>query len=166
MNLYFAGDARAFETFFHRHKGRVLGYARRKGLDEALAQDASQEAFLRLHRRIHQYASGRPALPWFFTIVHHCVVDAQRKAQRAHLHLLEAEPDEIAAETPPEESGPSLDKLLAGLSAEQKQLMLMRAVEERSFKDIAAATGKKDFSLRKLYERTRLHMKQRLQRRD
>lgn len=161
LDLYFAGDAAAFQAFFQRHKARVFGYARRKGLDEAAAQDVSQEAFLKLHRQIHHYASGRPALPWFFTIVHHCVVDAKRSSSR--FTTVELDQENLPSAETPDPSPAALDQLLAGLSADQKQLMLMRAVEELSFKDIAAATGKKDFSLRKIYERTRSHLRQRLQ---
>lgn len=165
LNLYFSGDAQAFQIFFQRHKGRVYGYARRKGLDESSAQDVSQEAFLRLHRSIHHYESGRAALPWFFTIVHHCVVDAIRKLRK--MAIVGLDENKFAYE-PREDEGEAeenLQALLEGLSSEQRQLMLMRAVDDMSFKEIAELTGKKDFSLRKLYERTRVQIRKRLEKR-
>ncbi len=39
------GDLAAFHTFYERHAGRVLGYARRICHDAALAEDVTQEVF-------------------------------------------------------------------------------------------------------------------------
>ena len=79
LDAYFGGESEAFHTFYKRHAGRVIGYAMTKGLSREVATECCQEAFLKLHRYIHKYEQGRPALPWFFTIVHHSVMDALRQ---------------------------------------------------------------------------------------
>lgn len=157
LDQYFLGEAAAFKTFFVRHRGRVFAYAKRKGLEPELAREASQDAFLRLHRSIHHYETGRPALAWFFSIVHNCVVDTMRKAKTASaapwLESLGSEAygaDDLSDE---------LQGVMNQLTPEQRQLMQLRAVEELSFKEISQRMGKSDATLRKLFERSRRALK-------
>lgn len=158
LDSYFEGDARAFEAFFRRHNGRVIAYAMSKGLSREMAKELAQEAFLRLHRHIHRYEKGRPALPWFFTIVHNSVIDMLRKNPR-HEQATAFDADEFSS---PERKFDDAHALLAKLPQAQRQVVEMRAIDELSFKEIAAATGKSDVSLRKLFERARLRLKQSL----
>lgn len=156
LDRYFRGEAEAFTQFFMRHRGRVFAYAKKKGLGSELAQDVSQEAFLRLHRSINHYESGRPALPWFFSIVHNCVIDALRKLAKVDNEGFAASLQSDGSES---FNGRDPNEWLKELSDEQRLLMQLRAVEELSFKEIAKITGKSDSNLRKLFERTRQKLK-------
>lgn len=49
--------------------------------------------------------------------------------------------------------------VLASLSAEQRQVVELRVFEEKSFKEMAQATGKSEVALRKIYERARQKMR-------
>jgi RNA polymerase sigma-70 factor (ECF subfamily) len=152
LDRYYRGEAEAFTQFFMRHRGRVFAYAKKKGLASELAQEVSQEAFLRLHRSIDHYETGRPALPWFFSIVHNCVIDALRKLAKVDNEAL-AVSQELQRSLPFIETDP--EDWLKKLSEEQRLVMQLRAVEELSFKEISAITGKSDSNMRKLFERTR-----------
>lgn len=166
LNRYFLGDAKAVRLFIERHSGRVVAYAEAKGLRKEIALEVAQEAFLKLHRFIHQYEKGRPALAWFFTIVHRCVVDSFREKSRRE--------DPTSAEFFESlgiESGDSgetvglsgeqreMDVLLSILSEEQRILVTSRVIEGLSFKEIAARTGKNEGALRKMYERARTSLR-------
>ncbi|RYZ58390.1 MAG: sigma-70 family RNA polymerase sigma factor [Proteobacteria bacterium] len=157
LDRYFCGEAAAFTQFFMRHRGRVFAYAKKKGLDNELAQDVSQEAFLRLHRSIDHYESGRPALAWFFSIVHSAVIDALRKLRNVEKVALAAGLHEDNESEPFIAKDP--EEWLKELSEDQRLLMQLRAVEELSFKEISQITGKSDSNLRKLFERTRNKLK-------
>lgn len=156
LDLYFAGDAEAFQIFFERHAGRVIGYAINKGLRREIAQEVMQDAFLRLHKSIHSYESGRPALPWFFTIVHHCVVDVQRQAQSIAVLKGKLE-HEAMTSAPSAEMAVShhSQRLSELLSEEQRQVFEMRVFGELSFAEIASQVGGNEVSLRKVFERAR-----------
>ncbi len=160
LDLYFAGDVEAFRCFYRRHAGRVLGYAQSKGLNPQAAEEIRQEAFLRLHHSIHRYESGRPALPWFFTIVHNCLVDMMRQnqnLQKMKEAWLNQGPTTIT--TQDEKSEDPNIAILASLSSEQRQVVELRVFEEQSFKEIAQTTGKSEAALRKIYERARQKMR-------
>ncbi|HET9239229.1 MAG TPA: RNA polymerase sigma factor [Oligoflexus sp.] len=156
LDLYFAGDADAFKVFFERHAGRVVGYAMSKGLRQEIALEVRQDAFLRLHRSIHTYEKGRPALPWFFTIVHNCVIDALRQVKQL---------GNLRSQMIGERGTPGVvtgtDSLidstgtLASLSEEQRKVFEMRVFNELSFAEISVETGKTEVSLRKVFERAR-----------
>lgn len=160
LDQYFAGDVEAFRSFYRRHAGRVLGYAQAKGLNPQAAEEVRQEAFLRLHHSIHRYESGRPALPWFFTIVHNCMIDIVRQNQSL-LKLKHdwqnqvQEPTSTQEETREDQS----TAILASLSSEQRQVVELRVFREQSFKEMAQATGKSEVALRKIYERARQKMR-------
>ncbi len=156
LDLYHAGDAEAFRCFYRRHAGRVLGYAKAKGLGAEAAEEVRQEAFLRLHHSIHRYESGRPALPWFFTIVHNCLIDSIRQSQSLARMKNAWQMNGSEATVPPNES-PQQDPepALHGLSAEQRQVVELRVFQDKSFKEMAAATGRSEVALRKIYERAR-----------
>lgn len=164
LNRYFAGDAQAFLEFYNRHAGRVVGYALSKGVSREIADEIGQEAFLRLHNSIHHYEQGRPALPWFFTIVHNCLVDAIRKDQRlakiktgvsvADLHR--------AAQAAPENDY-DIDSALSLLSSEQRQVVELRVLRGQSFKEISLSVEKNESALRKIFERARAKLKHFLQ---
>lgn len=158
LNLYYEGDAKAIRAFMARHSGRVIAYAEAKGLRHEVAVEVAQEAFLKLHRFIHQYEKGRPALAWFFTIVHRCVIDSYRGSHNRE-SATEAEffdgleGEESALDSAQQDQ--DVNALLEILPLDQRKLIESRVFEGRSFKEIADSTGKTEVSLRKMYERTR-----------
>jgi RNA polymerase sigma-70 factor (ECF subfamily) len=160
LDQYYAGEVEAFRSFYRRHAGRVLGYVQSKGLNAQAAEEVRQEAFLRLHHSIHRYESGRPALPWFFTIVHNCLIDIMRQNQslmKMRSAWQNNGPDSVVLQEEIHED-PSA-AIMESLSAEQRKVVELRVLEEQSFKEIAQATGKSEVALRKIYERARQKMR-------
>lgn len=160
LNLYFEGEAQAFQEFFRRHHGRVVGYAAKKGLSSEAAEEVGQEAFIRLHRSIHTYQRGQPALPWFFTIVHHCLIDAFRQSQRQSKLKdgLRAE-ELIRSHIPGSEDEDKVRLALDSLPIEQRKVVELKVFADQSFKEISLALDKSEVGLRKVYERAKKRMK-------
>lgn len=78
MDAYVAGDREAFSELYRRHKGAVLGYARRFLFREDVAEEVFQDAFVRLHNSRDRYRSGASFRTWLFTIVHRLCIDHSR----------------------------------------------------------------------------------------
>lgn len=71
------GNAEAFNTLFKRYERKVYIYCMRVLLDDELARDAFQEAFMRLHQHRHSY-DGRNFMIWLFTIVRNVCLNMRR----------------------------------------------------------------------------------------
>ncbi len=64
-----AGSEAAFETLFRRYQVRAWRVAYAVTGDRSLADEATQEAFVRAFRAIGNVRPGRPFGPWFYAIV-------------------------------------------------------------------------------------------------
>ncbi len=94
------GDDRAFDELYRRGAQRVRGFLLRLSGDAALADDLTQETFVRVHRARGHFAAGAAALPWMFAIARNAFLDHSRREQvrkRSGAHL--AQPREAAPDT-------------------------------------------------------------------
>ncbi len=74
-----AGDAAAFEALVVHHGGALLAALERLGLDSHAAEDAAQEAWVRVYRALADYDPTRPLRPWLFGIALNLGRDALRR---------------------------------------------------------------------------------------
>lgn len=77
-----AGDRDAFGVLLDRFESKALAIARGMGLTREDAQDAVQDAFLRLFRYIRRFRSGGSFTAWFYRIVVHTTYDHLRRNPR------------------------------------------------------------------------------------
>lgn len=71
------GDIEAFNVLFRRYERKVFMYCMRVLLDEEMAHDAFQEAFMRLYEHRKSY-DGRNFMVWFFTIIRNVCLNMRR----------------------------------------------------------------------------------------
>lgn len=73
-----ARDPVALGRFFERWFDRVFGLAYRLLGDRAMAEDITQDVFLRVHRAAHTLDPERDPGPWMMTITHNLCRDVWR----------------------------------------------------------------------------------------
>jgi RNA polymerase sigma-70 factor (ECF subfamily) len=76
-----AGEARAFDELYRRGAQRIRGFLIRLSGDAALAEDLTQETFVRIHRARGSFDTGAAALPWMFAIARNAFLDHTRREQ-------------------------------------------------------------------------------------
>jgi RNA polymerase sigma factor (sigma-70 family) len=87
-------DESALAELYDRIGGTAYGLAYRVLRDEALAEDAVQDAFLGLWRSAGSFVPERAkASTWILTLVHRRAVDVVRREQRRRTEPLEAAPE-------------------------------------------------------------------------
>ena len=87
-------DETALAELYDRVGGIAYGLAHRVLRDEALAEDAVQEAFLGLWRNAGSFVPERAsASTWILTLVHRRAVDVVRREQRRRTEPLETAPE-------------------------------------------------------------------------
>ncbi len=72
------GDASDFDSIVREYEPRITRYLTAILDDAALAQDLSQETFLRVHRSLDDLQDPRARPAWIFRIAHNIAVDHSR----------------------------------------------------------------------------------------
>jgi len=137
------GDAAAaaFNALYLRHRDFVLRVALRLTPDRELAVDALQDVFTYLLR---QFPPPGPGLTlsarlttYLYPIARHSTLSLLRKARR--IDFAELEPDALAAPAGDADGADDLDRLLASLPPERREILSLRFVDDLSLEDIARA---------------------------
>lgn len=97
MERYAQGEDRAFDELYRLGAPRVRGFLLRLCGNAALADDLTQETFVRVHRARGAFERASAALPWFFAIARNAFVDHKR---REHTRR------GVSAPLPPGDGGP------------------------------------------------------------
>lgn len=133
----------AFECVVGQYEAPLLRYAARVTNNADAAQDVVQTAFLRLFENWTEPLEPSPKLSnWLYRVTHNCAVDFIRKeSRRNEMHQAHAaeEPDSTRFTF-----GGYTDKALKALSIlemREKQLVLLKVFEEKSYKEISDITG-------------------------
>ena len=127
------------------HEGPLLRYALSLTGDLESARDAVQDTFLRLFEQEPGAVDGRLA-PWLFTVCRNRVLDRIRKE-----HRMSPLDDEQSGNLPAPEPTPAasaeqsdhaaaVQRLLAGLPANQREVVRLKFQNQLSYEEIAAVT--------------------------
>ena len=168
------GTVGRFRAVVLPHLDAAYGYARWLTRDPVEAQDLAQEAMLRALRYFHSFR-GEEARPWLLRIVRNTWIDLRKRngAEKLPLEVLETR----AAEGPdPEQSALAGDRrrqvaaALAALPAESREVLVLREIEDLSYKHIAAVLdlpiGTVMSRIARAREKLAVELKGRLERRD
>ena len=143
------GDAAAMDHLLRRHYDRVHAVCRRIAGSTRDADDAAQEAMIRIVRNLDKF-DGRSAFgTWAYRIATNTALDElRRRKRRPQLHVVDGDADD----GPPEAADPiadrevdavadrmAIDEALAGLPEEFKAPVVMRDVGDLDYAEIAAA---------------------------
>ncbi len=131
-----AGDLRAFEELVRLYQAEVFRFAWHLTRDRTLAEDVTQDTFLRAFRFIHGYRGGQRFGSWLFAIARNCSMDALRKRGTVAEH----DGREPRA-TPDASTRAELDAALAAVSAEHRDAFLLVEVFGLSYQEAADVLG-------------------------
>lgn len=128
------GNLRAFERLYELHASRMKSLAFHLVGNRADAEDAVQEAFIKVYRAVHGFEGHSALTTWMYRILLNCCYDLLRKRQR----LAE---DPAPAQFPIQSKLPlkiALENALANLTERQRTVFLMFEVEGLKHAEIAA----------------------------
>jgi RNA polymerase sigma-70 factor (ECF subfamily) len=81
MDRYVDGSDAAFSDLYRRMAPKLLGHLVKMCRDVALAEDAMQNAFVKIHRARGSYVRGAPVTPWVLVIARRALYDEIRAAK-------------------------------------------------------------------------------------
>lgn len=148
MELAVRGDERAFGAVYDRYQHRLINYFHRMlWHDRERARDMLQDLFTKLARNPASYDASRPFSTWIFSVANNMCKNAYRHHEvvKAAAQHLRHEPDRVesmdGAEVDRERFRGRLDEELARLEPDHKATFVMRYHEDMAIKEIAAAFG-------------------------
>jgi RNA polymerase sigma-70 factor, ECF subfamily len=125
---------------FHRHHLVVFRFLRRMTGSASVAEDLTQDVFLRVVRGIGEYEERSREVSWIFRIARNVLIDRHR-AQAGAPASIELDDAMLAPMRPAQMLGVALDEALSRLGPEDREAFLMREVVGLGYRDIAEATG-------------------------
>lgn len=170
------GDGRAFHALVDRHGPRLLRLARALCGNAADAEDALQETFLGAFKNLPRFEGRSSVRTWLSRILVTQVALLRRRGGR-HKHLsLEADdaqagPSRDAAGAPAAGGGSpagevdwrvDLDAALRELSAEHREVVVLRELDGMSYEEIAGVLGVPRGTVESRLHRARAELRQRL----
>ena len=160
-----AGDTDAFHSLVQRYQRLVLGVAYTVLGDWHDAEDAAQEAFLRLHRGLPQYRAEAAFGTWVFRLAVTAALDQRRRLWRRAGAPLGPPPG--LPEATPEQRAEAAELLaaMAALSAALRAPLVLREVYGYEYAEIAALLGKPVGTVKAAVHRGRAAVLEKLERR-
>ena len=126
MRAYGAGDARAFEALYARHKGGTYRYfLRHANSDKSTADELHQDLWLRVIGARERYEAQAKFSTWLYTLARHRLVDHWRS--RHGILLASLEDDEILSQSEvfaAAARGSDDDPLHASIDAETRRRLI------------------------------------------
>ena len=154
LNRYSVGEEDAISEIIDRYKKRVFDYIRNMVKSEALADDIFQETFIKIVKSLNEnrYVESGKLLSWMLRIAHNQVIDHFRKNKSEakvsydngdvnilnNKNLVDSNVEDRIIE---KQQHQTIRRLVERLSAEQKEVVILRHYHGLSFKEIAEKTG-------------------------
>jgi len=143
------GETPLYAEVFRRYAPRVFRFACLLGIPSSEADDLVQETFLRAFRALPTYQPRGKLVNWMLAITRNLIIDRQRKPTREVPGSPHLERCPAPGTTGPSE--PLSDRInLAVLTAPEREVLLLRVVDELPYEDIAEITGYTVGTLRKM----------------
>lgn len=148
-----AGDANAFERLVLEYEKNVYSIAKRMVGNSEDASDMTQEAFIRAYNSLSSFRGDSKFSAWLYRIVSNVCLDFLRSRNRrptVSLSMEDEDGDETQLDIADDSQSPEqlLDRTLTResvrrgldtLSADYRQILLLREIQGLSYEEISAA---------------------------
>jgi RNA polymerase sigma-70 factor, ECF subfamily len=135
-----AGEHQAFRPLVERYQRKIYALARGLVGSHALADDVTQETFIKVFRNLGRFDENYPFFPWLRRIAVNTALTALHSAGMRKNVALDVEmPEEALIEKQVEQSEllEQVRKQVARLPEEQRLVFVLRSQQEMSYEEIA-----------------------------
>jgi RNA polymerase sigma-70 factor (ECF subfamily) len=152
------GDETAIREIYERYQAGIFRYLYYRLEDPHAAEDLTSEVFIRMIRSLSEYRSGVGSFQgWLYRIAHNLAIDHHRKwSSKASVPL---EEELMTAEDDPVQSvdhrltRERLQKALLALNEAQREVVILRFVNELPIEQVAQALKKSEDAVKGLQRR-------------
>jgi RNA polymerase sigma-70 factor, ECF subfamily len=168
------GDKSAFTALVDRYKDRVFTLCLRWMGDPHAAEDVAQDVFIALYRSLATFRGDSQLSTWVYRVViNHCKNRKmyRRRRQYDQHEPLEGDGEEDSPKRQLADSGPGadaslrsaqaerlLDEAMGNLDEEQRQILILREVQDLSYEEIAELLALPRGTVKSRLHRARLEL--------
>jgi RNA polymerase sigma-70 factor, ECF subfamily len=142
-----SGDRRAFERLYRAHAGRVFALCARMAADRALAEELTQDVFVRVWEKLGSFRGDSSFGTWVHRVaVNVCLNRLQSdRRERKRAATGADEEDDVIATLPARPTAPGermdLERAIAGLPPGARRVFVLHDVEGYRHEEIAEQLG-------------------------
>jgi RNA polymerase sigma-70 factor (ECF subfamily) len=139
-----AGDEAALTALIERYQGRIARFVRSLVGPDDDAEDLSQSVFVKMVLSVGKLKNAETFEPWLFLIARNTCRDHLRRRKWRRLFVpWESGHEQIAAPPAraPEFNAAGLDRAMAELPREQRELIALLRENDWSYEDLSRITG-------------------------
>jgi RNA polymerase sigma-70 factor (ECF subfamily) len=168
-----AGRTDDFEELLRRYRSRVYRICYRMAGNAEDAEDWAQECLVRVYRQLGRYDPELPFAPWLMRVVANACINLAKTRSRRQSWVdlgLDEETERVAPASDPAqavltgEEGRRIRAAVVGLPPALRQAVVLRVLEELSFRELAEALGVPLQTAASRVRRALLQVRQKLER--
>lgn len=176
IRAYLHGEESAFEFLMRRYLPLIFRFVSRLVQDPALAEDVTQETFIRVWKKASSFHPDRSFKSWLFTIAKHAAFDAMKKKKPMLFSELNTSEGELSFEESLEderllistlllkaEAKQGLEEAILTLSLPARTIVLLHGIEQLTFQDCAEVLHESIDTVKSRYRRALFTLKQSLE---
>jgi RNA polymerase sigma-70 factor (ECF subfamily) len=174
LNRIRNGATDEFAVLVERHQAQVFGILHRYERDFQKVEDLAQETFLKAWRFLDRFDGRAPFNHWLSRIALRVALDHLRRQKRVRAEIALSDLGESALDwlqAPGDDAEPAaaqaaelLHAAMAGLPAEDRQVLTLLELEGRSVNEICELTGFSNAAVRVRAHRARAKLRKALDR--
>lgn len=143
MEAVKSGDLQQAAVLFDRYQRRILNFLARMTMDRTIAEDLTQNVFLRMIRYRNSYQAGNKFQSWIYQVARnvfsdHYQANKNRKSDFADVEKMSdtmIDPEDGREQHEQEET---LRRSLSLLSDEQRELLVLTRFQHMKYEEVAA----------------------------
>lgn len=143
MEAVKSGNLQQATLLFERYNKRIFNFLARMTIDKALAEDLTQNVFLRIIKYRNSYRDGARFQSWIYQIARNVFSDHYQTIKNRYSDFVDVE--KISDHMPDNEDSEILDekeellqRSLARLSEDQRELLVLTRFQQMKYEEVAA----------------------------
>jgi RNA polymerase sigma-70 factor (ECF subfamily) len=143
MEAVKSGDLQQATLLFERYNKRIFNFLARMTMDRSLAEDLTQNVFLRIIKYRNSYREGARFQSWIYQVARNVFSDHYQRHKNKFSDFVDV--DKISDHMPDKEEGDLqnekeilLHRSMAKLTEEQRELLVLTRFQQMKYEEVAA----------------------------
>jgi RNA polymerase sigma factor (sigma-70 family) len=146
MEAVKSGDLQQVSVLFERYNKRIFNFLARMTMDRALAEDLTQNVFLRIIKYRNSFKQGANFQPWIYQVARNIFSDHYQAhknrfsdfvdVEKVHDHMADSDETQLI-----DEREKLLHKSMAKLESDQRELLVLTRFQHMKYEEVALIMG-------------------------